>query len=327
MTRAALVLAAGALAVTATAQDRPRPDPLPEWSSDAVASIPGLESERGRAVAAALRSRAYDDAEKLLVEAAQRPGAPPELLRLLGGVSFLNGHYLNRAIALKKAEALAPLDERSRFTLAMSYVVLGQRDWARPELQKLAEAAPANPLYPYWVGRLDYDGGRYAEAAAGFLKSLALDPGFVKAHDNLGLCYDALGRDDEAEASAGQAVRLNREPASPSPWPPHNLGLLLTRLDRLAEAEPLFREAVRYDARFAPAHYQLGMTLEKTGRATEAIAELKEAARLDPAYPDPQYALARLFRRVGRSADADRALEVFRRLKAEQRKPGPPNAP
>lgn len=325
MRPAALALAAAAavaVAATASAQDRARPDaPLPEWSPEALASLPGLDGERGRSVAAALRSRAYDDAEKLLVEAAQRPGAPAELLRLLGGVSFLNGHYLNSAIALKKAEALAPLDERSRFTLAMSYVVLGQRDWARPELQKLAEAAPANPLYPYWAGRLDYDGGRYAEAAAGFIQSLALDPRFVKAHDNLGLCYDALGRYAEAEASSERAVGLNREAASPSPWPPHNLGLLLTRLDRLAEAEPLFREAVRYDARFPPAHYQLGVTLEKTGRAQEALAELQEAARLDPAYPDPQYALSRLFRRLGRGADADHALEVFRHLKAEQRKP------
>jgi tetratricopeptide (TPR) repeat protein len=315
-----LVLAAAAVALAARAQDRPGPDlPLPEWAPDAVASVPGLEAERGRAVSAALRRRAYDEAERLLVEVAERPGATPELLRLLGGVSFLSGHYLTTAIALKKAEALAPLDERSRFTLAMSYVVLGQRDWARPELKKLAEAAPANPLYPYWTARLDYDAGRYAEAVAGFLASLAVDARFVKAHDNLGLSYDALGRYDEAEQSHGRAVRLNRESVAPSPWPPHNLGLLLTRLDRAAEAEPLFREALRHDAGFAPAHYQLGVTFEKAGRPDEAIAALQEAARRDPSYPEPQYALARVFRRLGRGADADQALEAFRRLKSEKR--------
>ena len=37
---------------------------------------------------------------------------PPELLRLLGGVLFVTGEYLDSAIALKKAEALAPLDAR-----------------------------------------------------------------------------------------------------------------------------------------------------------------------------------------------------------------------
>lgn len=320
MRRGALALAAAGLALTAAAQERPRPDiPIPEWAPDAVTSVPGLDGDRARAVSAALRRRAYDEAERLLVEAVQRPDAPPELLRLLGGVAFLNGHYLNAAIALKKAEVLAPLDERSRFTLAMSYVVLGQRDWARPELRKLAEAAPANALYPYWTARLDYDTGHYAEAAAGFLRALAADPRFVKAHDNLGLCYDALGRYEAAEKSYDQAVLLNREAAAPSAWPPHNLGLLLTRLDRLPEAEPLFREALRYDAGFAPAHYQLGVTLEKTGRPDQAVVELQEAARLDTAFPDPRYALARLYRRLGRTADADRALEAFRRLKSAQR--------
>jgi tetratricopeptide (TPR) repeat protein len=322
--RSALALAAMSMALHAGAQDRPQPDPpLSEWAPDVVASLPGLERDAARAVSAALRARAYDEAEKVLVEAAQRPGTTPELLRLLGGVSFLGGHYLNAAIALKKAEAMAPLDERSRFTLAMSYVVLGQRAWARPELRKLAEAAPGNALYPYWTARLDYDASQYADAVAGFLKSLALDPRFVKALDNLGLSYDALGRYDEAEASYDRAVRLNRESGVPSPWPPHNLGLLLTRLNRPAEAEPLFREAVRHDAGFAPAHYQLGLILEKTGRADEAIVELQEAARLDPGYPDPQYALARLFRRLGRAAEADGALEIFRRLKNEQRKAAP----
>jgi tetratricopeptide (TPR) repeat protein len=318
MRKAALVLAAAALAAGARAQDRRWPDaPASELAPDAAAAVPGLDAERGRAVSAALRGRDYQEAERLLVEAAQQPGATAEVLRLLGSVSFLSGAYLNAAIALKKAEVLAPLDEKSRFTLAMSYVVLGHRDWARPELEKLAAAAPANALYPYWTARLDYDTGRYAEAAAGFQRALSVDARFVKAHDNLGLCYDALGRDADAETSFAQAVRLNREAPAPSPWPPHNLALLLTRVGRAAEAEPLFREALRNEPGFAPAHYQLGVALEKNGRPGEAVAALQEAARLDPRYPEPHYALARILRRQGRTAEADRALHAFRKLKKE----------
>ena len=66
----------------------------------------------------------------------------PELLRLLGGVFFLRGNSLGAAIAFKKAEALAPLDERSRFTLAMAYVVLGRRDWARPGAREARRRRP-----------------------------------------------------------------------------------------------------------------------------------------------------------------------------------------
>ena len=31
----------------------------------------------------------------------------------------------------------------------------------------------------------------------------------MKAHDNLGLCYEALGRFDEAQRSWEEAIRLN----------------------------------------------------------------------------------------------------------------------
>jgi tetratricopeptide (TPR) repeat protein len=321
--RAGLALALAGLAVSAGAQERPgRDGPVPELPVESVASLPGVDRERVRAISAALQAGAYDRAEALLVEAAEREPAPPEVLRLLGSVFFVRGRYLNAAIALKKAEVLAPLDERSRFTLAMSYVVMGRRDWARPELRTLAEAFPRNALYPYWTARLDYDGGQYADAVQGLLRALALDPGFVKAHDNLGLCYEALGRYDDAIRSQQEAVRLNREASARSPWPPLNLGILLTRLDRREDAEPLFRESARIDPRFAQAHYQLGVALETTGRSAEAVQELEEAARLDASYPEPHYALARLHRRSGQAEKADRALEMFQRLKKEKGQAG-----
>jgi tetratricopeptide (TPR) repeat protein len=307
------------IAVTASAQEPSRPEgtvvPLDARDLDAA----GLAVNRRALIAQALAGGAYEQAQAMLVEEAKRNPRSPELLRLLGGVFFVRREFLSSAIAFKKAEALAPLDERSRFTLAMSYVVLGRRDWARPELQKLSQSAPRNPLYLYWTARLDYDDGKYAAAAAGLLQAIALDPRFVKAHDNLGLCYDALGRFDEAIRSYQEAVRLNREVAARSPWPPLNLGLLLSRLDRLDEAEPLFRESVRLDPRFSQGHYQLGTALEKKGSAEEAVKELEEAARLDASYAEPHYALARLYRRSGNAEKADRALERFLALKKQKK--------
>jgi tetratricopeptide (TPR) repeat protein len=207
-------------------------------------------------------------------------------------------------------------------------VALGRRDWARPELARLVAAAPANPLYPYWVGRLDYDDGQYATAVESFRRALELDPRFMRAYDNLGLCYEALGRFDEALRSWEEAIRLNDGQKTKSPWPPLNLGLMLTRHDRLDEAEARFRESLRCDSRFPQAHYQLGITLEKKGRTGEAVSELEEAARLEPAYAEAQYALARLYRRSGEPQKADQALQRFQELKQakdqkDQVRPGP----
>ena len=293
---------------------------------DGDLSAAGIVDARSARISEALRAGDYEQAETLLLEAADANPKSPEVLRLLGGVFFLRGRPLNAAVALKKAEALAPLDERSRFTLVMAYVALGHRDWARPELAKLVEAAPANPLYPYWTGRLDFDDQQYATAVKSLLRAVELDPRFVKAHDSLGLCYEWLGRFDEAVRSYEEAIRLNGEQTKKSPWPSLNLGLLLARLDRLDEAEARFRESLACDPGFALAHYQLGLTLEKKGRATEALAELEEAARLDPASPEAPYALARLYRRGGDEAKADRALQRFQELKKakEPEKAEPP---
>ena len=326
MSRATYAVLAASLAVlgalAASAQEPPRPEgtvvPLDARDLDAA----GLAVDRRALIAQALAGGAYEQAQVMLVEEATRNPRSPELLRLLGGVYFVRKEFLGSAIAFKKAEALAPLDERSRFTLAMSYVVLGRRDWARPELQRLSQSAPRNPLYLYWNARLDYDDGKYAAAVDGLLQTIALDPRFVKAHDNLGLSYEALGRNDDAIRSYQEAVRLNREVAAHSPWPPLNLGLLLSRLDRLDEAEPLFRESVRLDPRFPQGHYQLGTALEKKGRAAEAAEELEEAARLNASYAEPQYALARLYRRSGNAEKADRALERFLALKKEKGQAG-----
>ena len=322
----ALVAATGAAAAQITApQVTPAPareTQLPDRRQLDVIDGPlptaEIVDERSARITEALRTQDYERAEALLVEAAEANPKSAEVLRVLGGVFFLRGRPLNAAIAFKKAEAIAPLDERSRFTLAMAYVALGHRDWARPELAKLAEAAPANPLYPYWTGRLDYDDGQYATAVKGLRRALELDPLYMKAYDNLGLCYEALGRFDEAARSWEEAIRLNTEQTVKSPWPALNLGLLLTRLDRLDEAEARFRESLACDPRFPQARYQLGITLEKKGRVPEATAEIEEAARLDPAYPEPQYALSRLYRRAGESEKADRALQRFQELKKEK---------
>ena len=307
----------------AFAQDRSGGDDPVSGVRDAEVAglaVSAAEDERSAAIAAALKAGEWSRAETLLLEAIEERPDSPELLRTLGGVFFMEGRPLNAAVAFKKAEALAPLDERSRFTLAMAYVALGRPDWARPELETLKKEDERNPLYPYWIARLDYDDGQYESAIEGLRRAIELDPRYMKAHDNLGLSYEALGRFDEARRAYEEAVRLDRETPPQSPWPHLNLGLLLTRLDRLDEAEARLRESAKVDPRFAKARYHLGVVLEKQGRPADAVVELEEAARLDSAYPEPHYALARIHRRAGDRENSDRALARFRELRELEEK-------
>jgi len=288
----------------------------------AVERLP-LEPAQRAAVQQAIKARDYPRAETILVEEINKNPKAPQLLTFLGRLFFLDGKYLNTAIAMKKAEAIAPLGDPNRFTLALSYIILNHPDWARSELEKLARANPREPLYPYWLGRIDYDAMQFKAAAANLRKALELDPNFMKAYDNLGLTYEALAQYDDAIRIYQQALGLNRRQPIPSPWPPLNLGTLLIKLGRLEEAETCMQESLRYEPRFPKAHFQMGLLLEKEKKDEEALRELSRSAEYDPAYPEPHYVLGRIYQRIGDKAKADAEWQTFQKLKKENPHEGP----
>ena len=112
----------------------------------------------------ALAARDYERAERLLADAIERQPKSRELLLQIAGVFMMDRKPLNAAIALKKAEVLGPLDNHARLQLALAYIAMKRGDWARPELERLALAEPANVTYSYWLARLDYDASQYAVA-------------------------------------------------------------------------------------------------------------------------------------------------------------------
>lgn len=274
------------------------------------------------AYSTALQRKDYTAAEKILVEAINRaierdPKSPDaaRLLTVAGGLFFQNGEWLNAAISFKKAEAIRPLAERDRFVLSMAYIRLGRGDWAGNELVRLSEDHPRNPLYIYWLGRIDYDNRQYAAAISKFERAIDLDPGMMRAYDNLGLCYDYLGRFDEAVKYYLRAIELNRKQPQPSPWPHLNLGITLLSQNKAGEAVSTIEEAIRYDGSLPQAHYQLGLALERLGRTQEAIKSLEQAVLLDRNFPEPHYTLGILFKKLGNEKKSKEAFESFHRLK------------
>lgn len=315
----AALLAVG-LPVSAAAQ--PPPPGPPETMSTLEQAIratppPGgvaPQSELDRALA----TRDYERAARLLADAIERQPKSRELLLQIASVFMMDRKPLNAAIALKKAEVLGPLDNHARLQLALAYIAMKRGDWARPELERLALSEPANVTYSYWLARLDYDASQYAVAIRRLQDVIARAPAFTRAHDNLGLCYEALNQADEAIPHYREAVRLNRIDAAPTGWPALNLGILLRTRGKLEEAETLFREALTYDRHFAPGYYQLGALLEERGDMKEAVKTLRQATSSDATYPEPHYALSRIYRRQGQVAEADEALSTFKRLRTQR---------
>jgi tetratricopeptide (TPR) repeat protein len=265
----------------------------------------------------ALSRHDFKRAETILVEESNRNPKSPDaakLLEIAGSLFFQDKQYLDAAIAWKRSEAIAPLDPRSRFTLAMAYIKFGRSDWARLELEKLAATQPASPLYLYWLARLDYDAQSYTAAIGRLRKVIEMDSSRMRAYDLLGLCHDYLGQFDEAIKSYTRAVELNRLQAKPSPWPLVDMSISLVAVNRLAEAEKNLREALSYDARLPQTHYQLGRVFEMQQRYPAAIQSLNQAVALDSTYAEPHYLLGRVYQRLGEEQLARTEIERFKQL-------------
>jgi len=309
---AAVVLTLLADGCPAAAQ-QPPVAPSAEATAD-TSMLRQMAAQRRAEIDKAIAARDWPRAETLLVAEIERTKKPVDLLKMLASV-FMNEHKpLNAAIAIKKAETYGPLDANTRLQLVLAYIAMRRNDWARPELERLIAADPLNTGYAYWLARLDYDSGLYAAAIDRLQTVVQREPSFMRAYDNLGLCYEALNQPDEAIRQYREAIRRAREAGEKWPWPFLNLGVLLKNSGQTEEAEALLNEALQADPAFAPALYHLGTILETSDRTEGAVQALLRAAAADPSYAEPHFALSRIYRRQGRIAEADAALATFQQL-------------
>ena len=132
--------------------------------------------------------------------------------------------------------------------------------------------------------------GRTSEAVTEFQAAMQLNPKLAdaEAHSNLGTLLQKIGRAAEAEAYIRRAIEL-----SPGFADAHlNLGNALERLQRPNEAIVEYQEAVRLAPGWAEARNNLGQGLAERGRYDEAIPQFEEALRLNPSLDQARANLA-----------------------------------
>jgi Flp pilus assembly protein TadD len=147
--------------------------------------------------------------------------------------------------------------------------------------------------------------GRVAEALELYSDILTDDPGHVKALNNLGVLYDALGRHQAAVEQFQAAQRL--EPESVEVLT--NLGAGLGAVGRFDEAEATLRRAQRLAPNSAEVRASLGMVYFHRGLYAEAETELKWACASDEEHGQAHYYRGEALNRMGRYDDAFEVLQ------------------
>jgi len=129
---------------------------------------------------------------------------------------------------------------------------------------------------------------------------LAIAPHAAASWANLSTALQRIGRLDDAERMAQQAISM--DPALAQAW--NALGLVAIDRARHEEARSHLARAVEIDPRFAIAHMNMGIALQAMGRDEEAFASLERALALDAALASAHYNVGALHHKRGRHADA-----------------------
>jgi Flp pilus assembly protein TadD len=109
----------------------------------------------------------------------------------------------------------------------------------------------------------------------------------------------------QAEAACRQALALTNGRRSPEAWTA--LGVVLRAQGRSAESEAAYRQALAVAPRHIPARHNLGALLSNLERAEEALAELDRAQALGLKAPELHINRGRTLAQLYRYEDAERA--------------------
>jgi tetratricopeptide (TPR) repeat protein len=241
------------------------------------------------------------------------------LFREIQAKASIEGHPDTAFEDAKAKESLAEYTAGAKYrppsasdlkVVALDYILLGDYLDADKWLSKSLQWNPNDSDGWYYLGRTRYNENRYQEAIAAFEQCLKLDPKNVKAEDNLGLSYAALGHTEDAIAAYRQAMAWQEHELKKEPGPFINFGILLLDQNRFAEAIPYFVQAIEISPQEPRAHEQLGKTYWHLDQLKQAQGELEKAVQLDPQNASLHYQLGQVYRKEGFTEKAKR--EIFR---------------
>jgi tetratricopeptide (TPR) repeat protein len=134
---------------------------------------------------------------------------------------------------------------------------------------------------------------------------LEVDPMSVMAHTNLSLYYNQLGRIEDAEREAAEAMRakIRREKEENDLAEVARDRMQTERADRKRRAE-MFRKVLELDPEDSLGNFGLGELLVEEGSFEEAVVHLERALAADPRYSAALFALGRAHEGAGDPAAA-----------------------
>ncbi len=256
----------------------------------------------------------WPEAERELREIVALDPAAADAEFLLGSVLLHERRPTESLAAYNTGAHLRLPTAEEWIAVASDYILLKDLADAEKWLQYAAANEPSNVDVLYLLGRTQYNENHDEDAAHSFTRCLELRPRDARAEYNLGLAYEKLQQTADAVGAYQTAISWQSGQPKPDPQPYLDLGNLLFRQGKPAEALDPLQQAVRFGSGNAFANQQLGLVFEALGRSDEAVASFQRASSLAPEAEQPHYFLGRLFHRLGRTSEAAAEFAVVSKL-------------
>jgi tetratricopeptide (TPR) repeat protein len=181
--------------------------------------------------------------------------------------------------ALEQAKAKNPLFQAvNKYNEAIKYT--GNKEYDKAIfLLKEAITLDENLSQAYFeIGKIYYLKNMFNEAVEPLKKTIALKEDNVPAYKLLAICYEKLGKKEEAEKYYIIAKNLS----GPSGIDKYNEAVKFLNERDIENAIVLLQEAIKLDPLLADAFYELGMAFLNKGNKEKAKANLEKYLELNP---------------------------------------------
>ncbi len=265
------------------------------------------------------------DAERELREIVDSNPSSAEADFLLGSVLLRERRPTESLAAYNAGAHLRTPTAEDWIAVASDYILLKDLADAEKWLHVATINEPSDADVWYLLGRTQYNQDHNEDAAHSFTRCLELRPRDVRAEYNLGLAEEKLQLISDAVSAYRTAIAWQSSQPRPDAQPYLDLGTLLFRQGKPAEALEPLQQAVHFGSGNPFAHQQLGLIFEALGHNDEAIASFQRASALAPKAEQPHFFLGRLFRKLGRTSEATAEFAIVSKLLGSHAESATPN--
>ncbi len=264
-------------------------------------------------------ARQLDGAEKIIVAEMMTAPRDADWITLLAQVRLGQNRTQEALQLLQNADQLAGITAPRAMLISLAESQAGHMDLAEPPLRTAIRLDPFNASAHYFLGRLLYTDNRFDESIEETNKAIALAPGFVRAYENLGLCYEGKHNPEEAEKWYLKAIDLEAGSENKTEWPMVDLATLMIHENRYAEAKPYLTQALNINPHNIQSLLQMGILLERTGDLKGALDQFRAAIQSDaggeqPGRASAYYQAARVCKKLGYTDEATQDFNKFNEL-------------